>query len=404
MISPRTVISRAQASLPGRAWQRYGQARGGVLAGGIAYVAFFSIFPALAVGFTGFGLIVGHDPGKQARVIRAVNDAVGTTIITVPHGRSGIVDIATLTGSDRLTIVGIVGLIGFLITGLGWLDALREGIRAMFGQPTLQSNPVKTKLRDLGVLITIGLLLLGSAIGGVVVSGAAGWLLHLVGLGRSPIGSLALGAASTLLLLMVDITAFMVIFRLLSGVRVPRQDLWDAALFGGIGLGVLKLLGGLLLSSAQHNKFLATAGALLGLLIWLNLVSRLALVAASWGATVAIDRGHLILTGDGLPHASTTVGRHPERVPRPPDQVPATGVLATAVPVTAVPANGIPANGVLKPGAPEPAAAFIPVVSPRQADRISIAAGAVLGAAGLFAARTAAGAVRTVVDSIRHPD
>jgi membrane protein len=335
----------------------------------MAYVAFFSLLPALAVGFTVFGLVLGHDSSLQARVIKAVNDGVGTTIITTP-GHPGIVDIATLTGSSQLTIAAIVGLVGFLFTGLGWLDAMREGIRAMFGQPTFEGNVVLTKLRDLLVLGTIGVVLLLSAVGGVVVSGATGAVLGWVGLDGSTVGRLILGAVSTLALLGVDIVVFLVIFRLLAGVPVANADLWDASLFGGIGLGILKLLSGLLLSSAGDNKLLAAGVLVLALLIWLNLVSRLTLVAAAWGATVAIDRGHLVVAGVGLPEAAGVGAGVPEEAPR--------------------------------PGGPAPAAAFTPVVSPRAADRISVVAGAVLGAASLFAARTALGAVRSVIDGSRR--
>lgn len=229
MASPSALIHRLQASLPWRAWQRYGKARGGILAGGMAYVAFFSLFPALAVGFTVFGLIVGNDADLQRTVIDSVNDGIGTTIITPPGGTGGIVGIDALTGSAELTIAGIIGVVGLLFTGLGWLDAMREGIRAMFGQPTLEGNMVMTKLRDLVVLATIGVVLLASAIGGVVVSSATGALLGWVGLEGSVPGRLLLGAVSTLLLLAVDVLIFMVIFRLLSGVNVPPHDFWDAA-------------------------------------------------------------------------------------------------------------------------------------------------------------------------------
>lgn len=388
MASPSGLIHRLQASLLWRAWQRYGQARGGVLAGGMAYVAFFSLFPALAVGFTVFGLVVGDHADLQQRVIESVNDGLGTVIIT-PHGATGgVVSIDDLTGSNALTIAGIIGLVGFLFTGLGWLDAMREGIRAMFGQPTLEGNVVKTKLRDLLVLATIGVVLLASAIGGVAVSGATGALLRWVGLEGSVPGRLLLGAVSTLLLLAVDVLVFMVIFRLLSGVQVPRHDFWDAALFGGIGLGILKLFAGILLNSAGNNKFLATAGVLLGLLVWLNLVSRLTLVAAAWGATVAIDRGHLSEHSLGSPAPALPMQRQAA------GSATATRPAASVRPIAVGTAVGVPA----------PAVPFTPVVSPRSADRISVVAGAVLGAAGLFAVRTAAGAVRSVVDSARRSD
>lgn len=388
MASPRALIQRFQESLPWRVWQRYGDARGGVLAGGMAYIAFFSVFPALAVGFTVFGLVVGDDPQLQARVVDAVNDAVGTTIITPPGGTGGVVGIETLTDSSDLTIAGIIGLAGFLFTGLGWLGAMREGVRAMFGQPVLQGNPVATKLRDLGVLVTIGLVLLTSAVAGVVVSGATGALLRWAGLDGSLPGRLVLGAVSVLLLLGVDLLVFLVIFRLLSGVHVPAHDLWDAALLGGIGLGVLKLFAGLLLQGAGSNAFFATAGVVIGLLVWLNLVCRLTLIAAAWGATVAIERGHLAEQGTLLPVAAT-----PVRV------VPAGPATSDRPAGSARPSAVGPAVGV-----PAPPATFTPEISRRGADRVSVAAGAVLGATGLFALRTAVGAVRSLTSVGRRSD
>jgi membrane protein len=201
------------------------------------------------------------------------------------------------------------------------------------------------------------------------------------------------GIFSTLLLLGVDFVIFTVIFLVLSGVSVPRKDLTDAALVGGIGLGVLKLLSGLLLNSASHNKFLATAGLFLALLVWLNLVSRLTLVAAAWGATVAIDRGHLAEAGTGFPLATDVSGADGGDEPGEPAGVNA----GRAVPVGPTTAIGTPA----RPGA-VPAAQFRPVVSPRNADRISVAAGAILGAAGAVAVRQAGNAVRAVVSAARH--
>ena len=40
-----------------RAWSRYSEARGGLLAGGVTYFAFFSLFPVIALAFTVFGLV-----------------------------------------------------------------------------------------------------------------------------------------------------------------------------------------------------------------------------------------------------------------------------------------------------------------------------------------------------------
>lgn len=363
MDGPAGLLARFQASKAWQAWQRYGNGRGTVLAGGAAYAAFFSLFPALAVGFTIFGLFVRDGSDLQQQVIDAVNDSVGTAVISATPGGDGIVSIDTLVSGNTLTVAGIVGLVGLLFTGLGWLDALREGIRAMFGQPPMEGNVVVSKLRDVGVLVGFGLAILVSSAAGIGVSAAAGALLRVVGLDGSLPGRLLLGALGTLVVLAVDTLIFMLLFRVLSGVPLHSHDLWDAALFGAIALGVLKLLSGFLLNAASSNKFLATAGVLLGLLVWLNLISRVTLVAAAWGATVALERGHLV-----------------ER----------TGATETVL--ADQPADPSPVRGVV----------YTPVVSPRQADRVSVAAGAVLGAAAFVVARAGGRAVRSINEALDH--
>ncbi len=45
-----------------KAWKRYGDARGNLLAGGVTYFAFFSIFPAVALAFTIFGVLLQGNP------------------------------------------------------------------------------------------------------------------------------------------------------------------------------------------------------------------------------------------------------------------------------------------------------------------------------------------------------
>jgi membrane protein len=389
MAAPGSLIHRLETSRPGRAWKHYGQARGGVLAGGVAFAAFFSLFPALAVGFTVFGLVLGRGGDLQERVVQAVNSGVGTPIIITHPGGAGIVQLSALTNSRQL---GLIGLVGLLLTGFGWLDSLREGVRAMFDQPPFEGNLFRTKLRDALVLATLGVVLLTSAVGGLIISTAAGTVLGWVGLDGSLTGKLLLGAASTMLLLVVDVTVFLVIFRLLAGVHVPRHDLWDAALFGAIGLGVLKLFGGLLLHTAS-SRFLpaeALVIGLLGVLVWLNLVSRLTLIAASWGATMAMDRGHLVPAG----------GREPASEPR---AMNGRSVDSDRLSKDRLSKDRLGKQRLSNGGKPA-SVPFTPVVSQRGADRMSVAAGAVLGAAGLVAARTARVAVRTLVAAVRRSD
>jgi membrane protein len=367
--SPQQLPARLTASRPWRAWERFSRARGTVLAGGLTYAAFFSLFPALAVGFSVFGLFLGGDPELQARVVDAVNDAFGTPIIKVADSDEGIVTLSSLTDGSTLSITGIVALVGLLFTGLGWLGAMREGIRAMFGQGPAEGNVVVNKARDLMVLVAVGLLVLASAGTGLAVSSAAGGVLRAVGLEGSGFGEVVLGVLSAVVLLFVDAAVLVLLFRVLAGVHLPPEDLRDSALAGAAALGVLKVFAGVLLGRLTDNRFLATFAVALGLLIWLNLMSRVTLLSAAWAAQTALDRGHLVDATPGEPSRRVVA-------------------LARATTRAAAPAP------------PQPL--VTPVVSPRAADRVSVAAGAILGVAAVSALRAATGAVRTVAAVARR--
>src|SRR3954468_4702198 len=121
-------LAPLRATLPYRAWQRYGLVRGNVLAGGIAYFAFFSIFPALAIGFTLFAVILGNNEGLQVQLVSYINASLGAPIISYHPGQQGIVTIDQLVQPSFLTTTGLIGVVTLLFTGLGWISALRDGI------------------------------------------------------------------------------------------------------------------------------------------------------------------------------------------------------------------------------------------------------------------------------------
>src|ERR1044071_6126307 len=83
-------LAPLRGTLPYRAWQRYGAVRGNVLAGGIAYFAFFSIFPALAIGFTLFALVLGNQEDLQVQLVKYVNESLGATVISYHPGQAGV--------------------------------------------------------------------------------------------------------------------------------------------------------------------------------------------------------------------------------------------------------------------------------------------------------------------------
>jgi membrane protein len=350
----KALLARLKASHAYRSWQRYGDARGNVLAGGVAYLGFFSIIPALVLGFTVFGFVLRGQPDLFARVVSYVSDTLPGILRDSAHP-DGILDASAPPTPNVLTVTGAIALVTLVVSGLGWVDALRQAVRAMFDQPKLKTNPVLTKVRDAGVLVTLGLAVLLSAVLSFAVSAAASWVLGLVGVAdSSTLAHLLLRVLGTLAVLVADFVLMVIVLRLMSGLDLPRDDLAQASLVGAVGLGVLKLASGLLLASASRKPLLAGFAVVIGLLVLMNLISRVMLLSAAWAATTATERGHL-------------PGAPPSPLPRPAG----------------------PRDDVL------------PSFGPRAADRTTLAAGAVLGLTAGVLAHTLRRGLRSAVASVR---
>lgn len=274
-------LERWQATRPWRAWSRYGERRGNVLAAGMAYISFFSLFPALALGFAALGLILGRRTDLQLTLVGEINGLVGSTVIGLRAGE-GLVTIDRLTDTNLLTVTGALGAGVLLFSGLGWVDAARQGIRAMFDLPD-EGNPFVQKAFDVLVLLVLGVGVVLSVVVTVLLTTvgarAVGWL----GI-DGPVVQEALRIAVDGALVVLDVGLFLLFFRLLARVARPWRELMGGAVIGALGLFALKVGGGLLLGLASGNRFLASVSIVVGLLIWLSLVARLTLLSAAWAA------------------------------------------------------------------------------------------------------------------------
>ncbi|GAA4347823.1 YihY/virulence factor BrkB family protein [Angustibacter luteus] len=355
----KALLARLKASHPYRSWEHYGQVRGNLLAGGMTFVGFFSVIPALIIGFTVFGFVLRNQPDLFDRVVASVSNTL-PGIIKDESNPNGLLDASNPPTPDVLTVAGLISLVTLLLAGLGWVAAIREGVRTMYDQPKLKSNPVLGKVRDLGLLALLGVPMLASAVLSLVATGAASWALARVHLDEDATGTkVLLQVLSVLVVLVADFLLMVIILRLLSGIALSRKDVAQSALIGAVGLGVLKLASGRLLASAGNKPLLASFAVIIGLLVLINLISRVVLLSAAWSATRLRATGRL-----AAPLGPT----------EPPEPLP------------------FPAG---------PREDVQPSFGPRARDRTSLAAGAVLGVSALFVARTARDGLRAAVGVVR---
>jgi membrane protein len=348
--------ARFQTTHVWRAWKRNGDRSGNLLAGGVGYFAFFSIFPAVLLAFTVFGLVLRSQPQLLGDAKNAINNLLPGFVKT-PTQPGGIIDVGVPTGA-ALSIQGIISVVGLVLAGTGWLSALRDGIRLIFGVRGSAGNPVLTKLRDIGVLVLLGVGILLSAGVGATAGAVATWVAGRIGLGGQ---GWVLTVVAFLVGVALDGFLVAVMLRLLSGIRLPWQAVRNGAVFGGIGLTVLKMFGSVLLASTTGNKLYLGFALVAGLLVWLNLMSRVILISAAWAA-------------NDLDGTSSGAGVSPGQ-----------------------------AQKLTEGPAPEPldsvrdrTDAGLPTFGQRAADRTSVAAGAVLGAVGAVALGTLGRGIRSL--------
>lgn len=346
---------------PYTAYQRYGKANGNLLASGVAYYSFFSIFPAIALAFTIFGFVLQGRPDLLDAIADQLNETI-PNLIKTPTVPNGLISISAPT-TTALTITGLVAFATLLLAGLGWIGALRTGVRAVFGLGASPGHPVLAKLRDVAVLVALGVGIAVSAAVSSVAGGLTTQVADAVGLGGE---EWIVTTVGLLLGLAFDSGLMVLMIRVLSGVPLPWRNVREGAIVGGLLLGVLKYFGSALIANATKNALGAVAVAV-GLLVWLNLMARVILLASAWAAAhVDIET---IVSGEAVnPFA---------RVVRPSFVAPLTATADTAL----VPYAGGPPRG-------DPAAVTDPVTTThrhgpiRTGDQVSVAAGAVLGAVG----------------------
>lgn len=266
-----------------RMQEHYGEVKGGQQAGAVTYFGFLSFFPIMALAFFAVGYVAKVFPDAQDALVEAVE----TVLPGILGGGANELSLAEI--QDAAGTVGVIGLVGLLYSGLGWLSAMRDGLYVLFVRPAFaQSSFVVGKLRDLVTLALVGVVMVVS----VGVSGGvtrfSTEVLDALGLGAE------LGWLLSVLAVVVGLAAgtllFFAMFRLLGDPDVPARSLWSGALFGAIGFEVLKQLSSLLLEATKGQPAFQAFGIALILLVWINYFSRVVLYAAAWAYTTAEAR------------------------------------------------------------------------------------------------------------------
>ena len=261
-------------SLPGGIALRYSSRHGTLLSNGLAFGLLFAFFAGVWMAVSVLGVVVSGSVRLQTALVTALERIV-------PGVGQGVLSSSVLSGASvTFTWTGLVTLLMFWWTIVGWMDSFRSAVRTMFDVSD-GDDPVRDRLRDnLAVLLVAVLLILSMASAAVSAGAVRGVLVFLGFPSRSAAASVAVDAVGGVVGAVLNIGLFVVLFRVVAKIDADRNLVWGCVV-GGLGVSVMQLLGTRLLAGASRNPLLAPFATLIGVLIWFNLVSQLMLAIAA---------------------------------------------------------------------------------------------------------------------------
>ncbi|MDT7706214.1 MAG: rane protein [Pseudonocardiales bacterium] len=261
-----------------RAGQRYTERHGDHYAAAITYFSVLALFPLILVAVAALGYVLFLQPD----LLDQLKAGIGKN---APGGLAPLIIQIVDNAIAARNSIGIIGLVGALYTGIGWMSNLREALSEQWGQPPSAPPILKKTLLDLLTLVGLGLAMVGSfAITGLA-SGFAGTILELVGLSEQGWAVFLLGVLGVVLGLVANWFIFVWVIARLPRQHATLRSAAKAAVLGAVGFEVLKQIMTVYLTSVTESPTGQIIGPFIGLMVFAFFTSRFILFVTAWAAT-----------------------------------------------------------------------------------------------------------------------
>lgn len=249
------------------------------LAAAITFTSFVALFPLLTVAAAiGAALLTDDQLHKlEAKFSEQI------------PGISGQLDLAAL--AEHAATVSLVAGAALLFVGIGWVDSLRDCLRAVWEKGDEDIHFFLGKLRDGGLLLGLGGVALISFACSAFATAAVGRAADAIGLPEGGAGAVLLSVAGFCIAVLADFLLLVYVLTKLAGAHPPRRAVVLAGLMGAIGFEVLKLLLSGYLRGVAGRSMYGAFGTPVALVLWINFTAKLLVYCASWTATAGERSG-----------------------------------------------------------------------------------------------------------------
>lgn len=294
-----------------RAVLLFNDSRGGLLAAAITFRMLFAVFAAVLLGFSAASLWLPSRSTLWDALVGTVDELVPGLI---GSGGGALIDVSDVRKlAISFTIAGalsIVALVWALVSAVG---NVRMSIRLIAGTRHQESSALFARLLDLLFAVSIGVLVIASAVATMLGSTFTDAILDWVGMSGSGVGALITRATTLLVTFALDAVVIAWLFWLQSGLRVKVRTLVPGSLYGAAGLVVLQQLSGLFVGGADSNPLLATFASLIALLLWFNLSAQVVLIASAYIVVTEEERVDRVASRYGAETLAQRAVRSAER-------------------------------------------------------------------------------------------
>ena len=245
--------------------RRYGDVGGNQLAAAFTLQAFLSIFPLILVGLAVLGFVSAHSHGVAGGITGGQGDLAGRLVDQLGlQGESAKMMTDAVHAAERSRkAASIVGFLGLLWSGLGLVAALQFAYNSVW---QVKDRGMKDK--------AFGLLWLAGAavlfVGGAAATTALRWLPGFL----APVG--------IIVTFLVSFGLWLWTLRVLPNTKLPWGSLVPGAIFGAVGLEVLKIVGAYYVPKAvaSSSQLYGSLGIVFAVLAWLLIFGRLVVYSA----------------------------------------------------------------------------------------------------------------------------
>ncbi len=269
-----------------RAWDRAQDRMASQLAAAITYFSFLSLVPILMVAFSIAGLVLSSQPGMLESLKQQITELIPSADLAEQVGE--LIDQAV---GQSLT-VGIIGLAVALYSGLSWMGNVRDAVRAQWRpQWEKPSKPLPgVLLQYVWDLAALGGLFVAVAVSFTLTAfgtAAQDVLIDWLGVGDGSLIDIVLQIVPFVLAIGASTLTFGWVYTILPerSRRADRRTLFIGSLAMAVVFEVLKAALTLLVTRMVSSPSGKVFGAIIGLLLFFNLVARALLMIAAWMGT-----------------------------------------------------------------------------------------------------------------------